>query len=190
MFLAFVACSESDPEHRAYVEMLMRHRTEKDRFMLSAEGPLTSGQRGAFKGLAYYGADPRLVFDAVLERSGTADTVHFVTSTNTLEPYLRVGVLRFTHAGREQRLTLFESVGHGDLFLPFADLTTAHETYGGGRYIDPQRLADGRYRLDFNLAYNPYCAYNSRWICPLPPPENRLDLAVEAGERSYPYESH
>jgi uncharacterized protein (DUF1684 family) len=190
LLLALVACSEVDPEQRAYVEMIMQHRTEKDRFMQSGDGPLTPEQRGGFKGLAYYTPNPGLIFDVELERSAASDTMQFVTSTNTLEPYLRLGVFRFAYAGREHGLALFEAVADGTLFLPFADETTGHDTYGGGRYLDPQRLQDGRYRLDFNLAYSPYCAYNSRWICPLPPAENRLELPVEAGERNYPYATH
>jgi uncharacterized protein (DUF1684 family) len=75
----------------------------------------------------------------------------------------------------------------GGLFLPFGDATNGTQTYAGGRYVDLRELSDGRLRLDFNRAYNPYCAYNARWVCPLPPAQNRMAVAVRAGERSYPY---
>lgn len=174
------------PHERAALEELMQHRTRVDHFMATEGGPLTEAQRGVFKGLAYFNADFDLVFEAPLEVDTAPDTVKFVNSHNSIETYLHVGTFHFHYQGR-QALEVFRPAAGGDLFLPFADATNGNETYGGGRYVNLEELPDGRMRLDFNRAYNPYCAYNDRWICPLPPPENRLDFAVRAGERKFPY---
>lgn len=183
--LGVSACSRYSPDEKREIEALMEHRSERDRFIASAEGPLLPDQRGAFKGLAYFGPDLALVFDATLEVASPADTVRFVTSTGTIEPYVRAGRFHFDYGG-PQKLDVFRSVG-GGLFLPFGDATNGTQTYAGGRYVDLRELSDGRLRLDFNRAYNPYCAYNARWVCPLPPAQNRMAVAVRAGERSYPY---
>ena len=74
---------------------------------------------------------------------------------------------------------------HYFTFIPFVDAQAGKETYGAGRYLDPEVLPDGRLVLDFNLAYNPYCAYNERYSCPIPPAENRLEAVIQAGEKSY-----
>ncbi len=104
----------------------------------------------------------------------------------------RIAALTFTLCGRPSRLSLYWVEGYGGgLFLPFADGSNGPETYGGGRYLwDAIKGADlgfvgDKIVLDFNYAYNPSCAYNPRWVCPLSPEENRLAFAVEAGERSF-----
>ncbi len=166
----------------------MQWRTAKDRHLQSPEGPLTEAQRSRFKGLAYFPPRFALIFEVSLEAAAVADTVRFATSDQGFELFRRAGVLRFSHGGREHALTLFESLSDGHPFLPFTDASSGKQTYGAGRYLDPELLPDGKIRLDFNRGYNPYCAYNALWICPLAPASNRLDFAVEAGERKFPYE--
>ena len=82
---------------------------------------------------------------------------------------------------------MFRSVDHDDdeYFLPFRDATSAHETYGGRRYLDVHPLPDGRMVVDFNYAYSPFCAYSDAWSCPFPPDENHLSVPVRAGERTF-----
>jgi len=181
------SCSQDRSEHRAYVESLMRHRSGVDALMASENGPLTAAQRNRFQGLAFFRPRTDLIFDVALESAARADTVSFITSRSTFDRYVKLGVLRFEFEGRTHELTLFRALQGETLFLPFTDRTSGEKTYGAGRYLDPEPLADGRYRLDFNRAYNPYCAYNATWVCPIPPPENGLDLSIEAGERNFPY---
>jgi uncharacterized protein (DUF1684 family) len=98
----------------------------------------------------------------------------------------RIGTLRFMLQGHELTLAAFVDASENDvrrLFVPFGDLTNGTETYPGGRYIDLQRTATGFYDLDFNRAYNPFCVFNEKYDCPLPPRENRLTVPVRAGER-------
>jgi len=190
LVLVALACARTSPEQRAYVEDLMRSRTAKDRALQAPDGPLPPELRPRFKGLSYYPPRFDLVFEVALEPAASADTVQFVTSQKTFDPYRRMGTFHWTHAGREQQLTLFEALDGGHLFLPFTDATSGSDTYGAGRYLDPEPLPGGTYRLDFNRAYNPYCAYGPHWTCPLSPPENRLDFAVLAGERNFPLAGH
>jgi uncharacterized protein (DUF1684 family) len=86
--------------------------------------------------------------------------------------------------GQEAALTIYRD-DEGEYFLPFADALAGHETYGAGRYLEPLDLEDGKVRVDFNYAYNPYCAYNEGWSCPLTPRENRLKVPIRAGEKVY-----
>jgi uncharacterized protein (DUF1684 family) len=103
------------------------------------------------------------------------------TSTGKMRKVRRVGVLEFTLQGQPMKLDAFHEEGR--LFVPFTDLTTGKETYDAGRYIDLDRTATGVYVIDFNNAYNPYCAYNPTYDCPFPPPSNRLKVPIHAGER-------
>ena len=107
------------------------------------------------------------------------------TSTGTVASYWRWAKVRFEVDGREVELTIFRDAGSGGLFLPFVDARAGRETYGAGRYLDLHALEDGRLLVDFNYAYNPYCAYNERWTCPIPPASNRLEVAIAAGERVF-----
>ena len=99
-------------------------------------------------------------------------------------PAERAGIVRFNVAGEEVSLVLYDT-GHPGYFVPFRDKTSGTDTYGAGRYLDIDPNSDGTVTLDFNMAYNPLCAYNDAYSCPLPPVENWLTVAVEAGERDF-----
>ena len=104
-------------------------------------------------------------------------------SDGTTDHLQRAGTVKFTADGTEATLLAFHQ---GDeLFIPFRDSTSGNETYGAGRYVEAEPLGDGRFELDFNRAYNPYCAYNDAWRCPLPPRENWLTVPIRAGEMSF-----
>lgn len=114
------------------------------------------------------------------------------TTTDRLPQYQAVGQLRFTVAGKKERLTVFRNIdlakkpGYEDyLFVPFTDLTNGEETYGGGRYIDLRAPLGKAVELDFNRAYNPYCAYGGKYSCPIPPLENHLEVRIEAGVKAF-----
>ena len=108
------------------------------------------------------------------------------TSTGTLRKYQLVGAVEFVFQGQPMSLGAFVEDGQPTttLFVPFADATTGTETYSAGRYLDLHPTASGLYTLDFNRAYNPYCAYNSTYECPFPPPSNRLKVPIRAGEKA------
>jgi uncharacterized protein (DUF1684 family) len=161
-------------------------RVERDRLFASEASPLLDSARAGFAGLAYFPYDTTLVFRVRVRPALRRDTVLMATSTGEARPLVPYGLLRFERDGRAHALTVFKPVGPGPddhLFLPFQDLTSGAATYGGGRYLDLAETPDGVYTLDFNRAYHPYCVYNPLYSCPIPPGENRLGLAVTAGER-------
>ncbi len=188
--LAFgVACttfgcsSRSDPDAAAWRGELLASRAAKDAYLRSNESPLPEPDRAHFVGLEYFDPDPRFRVDATFTAASGADTVFVVTSAATREAFLRHGVFDFKLGRKSLRLVCYRAPESGALFVPFTDATSNHATYGGGRYLDPELTPDGRERLDFNRAYNPYCAYAPGWVCPLPPAENHLEVEIRAGEK-------
>jgi uncharacterized protein (DUF1684 family) len=155
------------------------------------QSPIPPDAREAFDGCPFYDYDPAFrtigqIEDREPERRGIS------VSTGETFAFTRIGVARFELAGAEHELELSWNEGYGGgIFLAFGDETTGDTTYGGGRYlIDTAKGADlgfdageGTVVLDFNFAFNPSCAYDPRWACPLAPAPNRLPLAVIAGER-------
>ncbi len=160
---------------------LERFRREKDEFFRSdPSSPLTPGQRQTFAGLRYFPPDPALRLTLDVEELPEKDEVRMQTTTGDVQTYQRFGRIRFAVDGQEAWLTLYHNeVG---FFLPFVDSLAGKETYGAGRYLEPEPLPGGKFLVDFNLAYNPYCAYNERWSCPITPAENRLKVPIRAGE--------
>lgn len=163
---------------------VFRHR--KDNFFRDdANSPLTPDQKRHFAGLHYYPENPSLKLWVRVEAEADAGFIEIDTSTGQRQRYERAGSVKFDLSGQAIVLHLYS---HGDphrLFLPFRDATSGKETYAAGRYLDLELEADGTVLLDFNYAYNPYCAYNELWTCPLTPVENTLPVPIEAGETTY-----
>ncbi len=167
-------------------------------FLLKAYASNSSARLRAFKpggygqtqfhGLNWYPPNPDLRLTATITPAAR-DTVIMPTSAGLEKSYIRHSTLRFTVDGFDQTLTLFAPASDPDAygFIPFTDAGAGEATYGGGRYIDLDLPADGQTELtlDFNDAYNPLCAYVPHYNCPIPPPENALDIAIEAGEMIY-----
>jgi len=167
------------------VTQLAAYRANKDEFLgCSPHSPLSPETRRGFTGLRYFEPNPQLVFDlAVTPGDGTSFRVE--TSDGASRMYARAGTVSFQVDGSEVELALYDT-GHEGWFLPFRDATSGGETYGAGRYLDLQARQDGTITLDFNLAYNPFCAYDDAYSCPLPPAENWLQVPIEAGELDFP----
>jgi uncharacterized protein len=160
-------------------------------FARHPQSPLSQAAREDFTGLAYFDHDPAARVDAEV-RETEPRTYEIPTSgEGTAYAFTRIAVLGFELGGERYELELYWLEGYGGgLFLPFRDATSGIETYGACRYLlDTVKGADlgtadeGRLVLDFNFAYNPSCSYDPRWVCPLAPPPNRLEVAVRAGER-------
>ncbi len=191
-------------------EELKSHRAEKDEQFAAGRGsPLPPDERAEFDGLDYFPPDPDYRVAATIESLDGEETVAMETSTEGEQLYYRAARLRFEvpDAGGEpvaESLVAYRRVDHdGDsLFVPFRDKTTGQQTYPGGRYMelhvegasggesggergDPGDgdLHGAEVPVDFNLAYNPFCAYSEAYECPLPPRENWLEVAIPAGER-------
>jgi hypothetical protein len=159
-------------------------RAEKDEFFAKhMQSPLTHAQKHDFKGLKYYPENPSLRLEATVEVFPTQDIVTIQTTGGEPQLYKRYGRFKFEVDGQGAELTLYSN--QDGFFLPFADSLAGKETYPAGRYIEPEQLPGGKFRVDFNLAYNPYCAYNEAWSCPLTPAENRLKVPIRAGEKIF-----
>jgi uncharacterized protein (DUF1684 family) len=159
-----------------------QRRAKDEYFGKAHDSPLTVDQRTAFAGLKYFDPDPAFRFEVALE-GGPGGVEEVEMSDGTTDHLQRAGNVRFTVEDTDATLLAFHQ---GDeLFIPFRDVTSGKDTYGAGRYVEAEALGNGRYLLDFNRAYNPYCAYNDDWRCPLPPAENWLKVAIRAGEKSF-----
>jgi uncharacterized protein (DUF1684 family) len=159
-------------------------RAAKDEFFGShPQSPLTPEQKRNFDGLHYFPENPALRLEVRVDEDTEKDQLQIQTSSGDTQFYIRYGKFGFSANGLEVFLTIFTNE-HG-YFLPFVDSLAEKETYCAGRYLEPELLPDGKFRVDFNLAYNPYCAYNDLYSCPLTPRENRLMVPIEAGEKDY-----
>ena len=172
---------------------LTEFRESKDEFFAKdGHSPLMDQQRSRFKGLEYYpeNSDLRFVLTISELTEAQKERVDIATSTGEFQPYLRWGTITFSVEGESATLSVYQEVDGEEFFLPFADTSSGHETYGSGRYLDVLSLHGGKVLVDFNYAYNPYCAYNPNWSCPIPPLENRLKVPIHAGEKTFPDAAH
>ena len=173
-------------------------RKERDRlFATHPQSPLPAADRAAFEGIDYFSHDPSLLVRCELEAMRTTGEIEIDTGgPDGVIHYRRAARAHFQLEGVSCSLTIFSLVGYGGgLFLPFRDATSGKQTYGGGRYLfdsiknhlpmPAPVVGELLVELDFNYAYNPSCAYNHLWACPLAPTENWLSVAVDAGEKAY-----
>lgn len=165
-------------------------RAKDHMFLHDPETPIPAEQRDKFSGLSYFPPAPDFVIDGQVEPPPEAGELRMPTSTGDEVTYQRYGVVRFSVDGTPAQLTLFGVEGERDLFVPFRDATSGNETYGAGRYLEVARPHDDHIELDFNYAYNPYCAYSEAYSCPLPPLENWLKVPIRAGEKLYEAGAH
>ncbi len=179
-----------------YAQAVAEFRRQKDEFFRTGDqSPIPEDERGSFGGLRYFPADLDFRVEARVERLPPGALTQMVTSDNNQRTYERYALLHFFIGDQECALAAYRSADNPDaegesLFVPFRDALSGHETYGAGRYLDvyeePASSGSGMIaEIDFNLAYNPYCAYNDNYSCPITPAENTLAVAIRAGERAY-----
>ncbi len=179
------------PEDDAARRQLAAFRRQKDKFFReSDDSPILPEEKAEFTGLNYYPVDLDYRVDATLVPEAHPGVFRVQTTAGGHKEYTRAGRLAFEIKGQPLSLTVFlppaDEPLHGNrLFVPFRDKTSGKETYGAGRYIDLNKKADNQYTLDFNRAYNPYCAYSPYYACPLPPGENNLPVELCAGEKLF-----
>jgi uncharacterized protein (DUF1684 family) len=157
----------------------------------ASKSPLKKKDLKQFKGLDFFPVDAAFIVTATLVKTANAPTFEMATTTDRKPLYKEYGTLNFLIKGKACELTIYRSQDdlrdekYKDyLFLPFTDATSSDESYGGGRYMDVMTTdenADGTIELNFNNTYNPYCAYNDKYSCPLTPRKNHLDVAIKAG---------
>jgi hypothetical protein len=189
IFLAILSCNQGKEPIPGDTEFQKEINAEyKD----ASTSPLKDKDRKNFKGLEFFKVDSSFVVRAKFVRTPDETPFEMKTTTDRLPVYVKYGVITFNLKGNEHQLNVYQNQdankkeGFEDyLFLPFLDDTNGEESYGGGRYIDLKIPEGDELVIDFNKAYNPYCAYNEKYSCPIVPRENYLALKVEAGVKVF-----
>ena len=187
-FVFLYACGFS-----AYEKEIKAFQDEMNaEFADSLTSPLTEEDRKDFHGLDFYPVDEKYRVTASFERLSDTQKVILTTTTDRKPEYIKYAKVSFSLDGKDFELYVFQSVRlkaderyKNYLFLPFKDLTCGKTSYGGGRYVDLEIPRGDSIVIDFNKAYNPYCAYNHRYSCVIPPPENFMDIPVYAGVKAF-----
>jgi len=182
-----VGCSDSKQPLTGQTEW---QKAQNAIFKDATRSPLTKTDLEQFEGLDFFPFDSAYNVKAVLERTPNSEWFKMKTTTEDVTEERVYGILKFHLKGQPYKLNVYQSKepveGFQDyLFLPFLDNTNGESTYGGGRYIDLEIPERDNIQIDFNKAYNPYCAYNEKYSCPIVPRVNYLDIKVEAGLKKY-----
>jgi uncharacterized protein (DUF1684 family) len=167
---------------------LLRFREQKDEmFRTEHDSPLGHDGQTQLRELKYFDPDPSFRFETSLHRNTLTQSVIMTTSKGTRQLFNDIGHFELPIAGQMVSLHAYQSAERQDqsIFVPFRDGTSGKESYGAARYLDLEVEHDDRYAVDFNYAYNPYCAYSDAYVCPFPPAENWLKIPIPAGEKKY-----
>ncbi len=193
LFISFLNFGQNaDKEKIEKIKEFQKHLNEE--YKDPEESPLSEEDRLAFTGHDFFEIDTLFTVEAEFVRTPYETTFRMQTSSDRQPVFVKYADLYFTLKGEKQKLAVYQSQSlknnpqyYDYLFLPFTDLTNGDSTYGGGRYIDLRIPEEGvkKITLDFNQAYNPYCAYSGGYSCPVPPAENNLDTAITAGVKTY-----
>ncbi len=190
--LLFYSCREQrTPDQEQYVKEVEQFRKEKDDYMKNnPASPFNQDSTAQFKPLNYYNPDPAFVFKSQLYEYPQKDTISVYGTKGEERKAVRYGYVTFNYKNQTYKVNVYKgtsSQGEEYYSIWFTDKTTGDDTYGVGRYIDFDMKPDSNYvyTIDFNLAYNPYCAYSAKYSCAIPTKEDHLDLAVTAGEKKF-----
>ncbi len=185
------SCSNSIRPEKEYLELVQKHRYELNLYFNDKEtSPLTEDDQKSFSQLSFFEIDPSYKVLASVTPITSGEIISIPTTTERNAIYVEEALLRFDLNGKSCELIVYRSedpLVESHLFLPFTDASNGINTYDTGRYLDVETLESENQQitLDFNLAYNPYCAYNETYSCPIPPKRNNLNLKVLAGEQNY-----
>lgn len=189
LFIVMVSCGNNKRPIQGETDY---QRDQNAKFKDVTQSPLKDKDRKDFTGLDFFKMDSTFIVIANFTRTPDETPFKMKTTTSRLPEYVKYGELSFTLMGKEQKLDIYQNLelikedGYEDyLFLPFLDETNGLETYGGGRYIDSRIPLDSTMVINFNEAYNPYCAYNDKYSCPVVPRQNYLRVRVEAGVKAF-----
>jgi len=194
--LLTVSSNQAQAQTTSTKEAIKFQKKLNKQFRSAKHSPLTEEDRDHFTELDFFPLDPDYRVEATWVPTPEEETFDMPTSnTDRQKPFLKYGELHFTLKGQQLKINVYQSQKliqqkkyKDHLFIPFTDLTTGNDAYGGGRYIDWEIPKAGNpIILDFNQCYNPYCAYSTGWSCPIPPEENFLDIRIEAGVKAWPH---
>ena len=192
LIICFITVSNCDQKKKSIQGQTVWQIEMNSNFKDATKSPLKDKDRKYFDGLDFFDFDSSFVIKAHLKRTPDTEFFNMRTTTSRVSQERVFGVLSFEMNGRPFQLNLYqgkeamETKGNEDyLFLPFLDNTNGDMTYGGGRYIDLRIPEGDTITIDFNKAYNPLCAYNDKYSCPIVPRENYLDTEVKAGVKAF-----
>lgn len=171
-----------------YIEKIQKLRANYNQYIKYYEdSPLEQDELTNFEKLDYYNVNEQFKIKAHYSKLEYQDTFNIKLTEEKSLQFIKDGIAKFSFKGRPQKLVLLKHINskNNRLFIPFKDKTSGKYTYGAGRYLDVTDDGSGIIIIDFNLAYNPYCAYNSNYKCPMVPSENVLKEEILAGEKSY-----
>lgn len=190
--LFFYSCGKTyTPEQKNYISEIEKFRNDKNNFMKNnPDSPFNQDPDAHFMPLKYYDVNPEFVFKSKLFLYSSNDTVTVFGTKGEQRKIVRFGYVKFNYKNKNYKLNVYKGKTHDGTeyyTIWFTDNTTGDETYGVGRYLDFNFNPDSNfvYTIDFNLAYNPYCAYSAKYSCAIPLKEDHLDFAVEAGEKKF-----
>lgn len=192
-FLILFICVQSISAQQSVVKDIKKFQKKlNEDFMDSAKSPLTEADLANFTELSFFPIDTTYVVKAKIERIKDAKPFKMQTTTDRLPIYVLFGIASFELKGKTHRLEIYQNenlmnsaIDKDYIFLPFTDMSNGKTSYEGGRYIDLEVPKGDELIIDFNQAYNPYCAYNPKFSCPIPPKQNHLDTFIEAGVKKY-----
>jgi uncharacterized protein (DUF1684 family) len=180
--------AEEDPMERRE-EKIKAFRARKDQFFREdPHSPLKEIDREKYRGLLYYPINLQYSMIGVIERYPAEPKplyINLPTNKGKEKKYVKYGRFRFKWEEKEYVLQIYRPLGGGELFLPFKDKTSGKETYSEGRYLYIEPMPGGKVLIDFNRAYNPFCEYSEKYLCPFAPKENWLDTSIRAGEKRF-----
>ncbi len=192
LLLIIAGCGKNyTPEQKAYIAKIEKERAEKNEwFKTSPESPFNYKEKIPFHKLKYFDVDPAWVFHSKLYEYPVKDSLTIYGTKGEGRPTIKFGYIKFNVGGKEYKMNVYKSRARNGKYyysIWFTDKTTNKESYGVGRYIDFEKNPDPNfvYTIDFNLAYNPYCAYSPAYSCAIPSKDDYLDLAVSAGEKKF-----
>jgi uncharacterized protein len=191
LLIILAGCTSRTPEEKEYINQIEEQRKEKNEYMKNdPSSPFNQDPKADFSPLKYYQVDPDFRFTSRLVKNEVRDTVLVMGTKGEERKVVKFGYIVIPFKGKEYNINVYEGKSRsGDVYhsIWFTDKTTGEETYGVGRYIDFELSddVDYQYTIDFNLAYNPYCAYSAMFSCAIPTKEDYIDLAITAGEKNF-----
>lgn len=188
IIVALFFITKSGESNDEYIQEIHAYWEDKHEFFKTSQASPFVQKETEYKEVAYFDPNPEYKVNGQLERLTKRETLTLGNSDGTTTTYLKFANVSFKISGEPSSLLILKALGFGNQYLlAFGDATSGDATYGGGRYLDVVIGKSDQVALDFNKAYNPYCAYFDDFSCPLPPPENLISVAIEAGEKNYPY---
>ena len=183
----------SDTKDDEYLKSILTYQEEMNKeFSDSSTSPLKAEDIPSFKGLEFYPINPDFCIMGELTKVDNPKIFGMKTTTDRLPKYIKYGVVQFRIKGNDLKINVYQNIElikkegyHNHLFMLFTDLSSGKTSYAGGRYIDLEVPESHTIEIDFNKSYNPYCAYNNKYSCPIPPEEDFLDMEILAGVKKY-----